>query len=307
MKFSGAFALVAMTLPFIVSCKGTHRNASSELNATGEIPAYIPEKIVSLGNTYQALNSSEVEIDLDSTGNLSNVTMDYSSSAYKVPVIENGVPKVNDEGKTYYKDGIYIKAFLLTTAGQRVQLDRTRFVDGPEIDNWHDLNAPKGSKLIIQFSVAQEYRSDPQVQASNPRVTLKSVTLRYKDAPGLVSKDFIYNSDYDNEMPANAIELPAGGTHSVTFPKSYKVYRVDVRWGDAKPRNEAGHYVPGTASGALLINGVQQGPARQVAALETESWGPLNLPTGAGDNTFSINLKYDKGRVHSIRLFYVPQ
>ncbi len=130
---------------------------------------------------------------------------------------------------------------------------------------------------------------------------MSRVIIQYRDPEGLTYETFDY--DLHDEQKSKA-EIQSGGAFSIDFDGKKEVYRVDVRWGDAKPRNAKGEYVPGTASGYVTVDDFRS-DTRNVAAIETQVFS-LAKPAArrSGSHRISVHMNGDRGRVHWIKVFY---
>jgi hypothetical protein len=210
---------------------------------------------------------------------------------------------LNDEGQPKYKDGMYAYG-KIDQGGSLRDIAPKKFVAPGETDNWHDLQGVRGSRLVIEFWFSQAYSNDPQVLATHRQVLLRSVQIRYKDAPGQTYKDYVFNASYDDALSSSARYVQAGGKFELPIDDDLNVYRVDVRWGDAKPRVN-GVYVAGTATGRVKLNGAWQGPPRNVAMIETQTWANLQYPAAiGGHHTLVVTFENDDARIHSVRVYY---
>lgn len=246
------------------------------------------------------------EVPLSPQQKLKQITMVYSGN-YKIHVFNpDGSVRRNDEGDPYYKDGMYANGFVLDSSGNRKPVAAAKFVDANETDNWHDIPPLTGVTLRVEFSHRAEYLADPVVAAANTEIQMIKVIIQYADPEGLKFEEFVYNSSYDDTMNADAHPIISGGYFSQSFDGTKKITRVDVRWGDAKPRTAEGVYVPGSASGYIQVNGANRSDTRNVAAIETQIFAGLNiLPRHDGqDHEISVHMIGDSGRVHFVKVFY---
>lgn len=240
------------------------------------------------------------EVPLDPKRKLQQITMIYDGN-YSIPALDaNGQPKKSDEGKTYYKDGMYAHGFVVSANGSKEEVSVPKFVDSNETDNWHDLKPLSGQKLRVEFGYGAEYKNDPAVVAAHTKVQMTRVIIQYQDPEGLTSEIFDY--DLGDEQKSKA-EISSGGAFSIDFDGKKEVYRVDVRWGDAKPRNAQGEYVPGRASGYLTVDGFRS-DTRNVAMIETQAFSVKNATAQAGSHKIAVHMTNDSGRVHWIKVFY---
>jgi hypothetical protein len=241
------------------------------------------------------------EVTLDPKRQLQEITMVYDGE-YTVPAMDaQGKPRKSDEGKPYYKDGIYAHGFVVGANGTRDEVSVPKFVDSDETDNWHDLKPLSGDKLRVEFSYADEYRNDPAVIAAHTKVRMTRIIVQYQDPPGLTFQTFDY--DLGTELKSNA-EIPAGGEFGIDFDGKKTVYRVDVRWGDARPRAADGTYVPGRANGYITVDGFTS-DRRNVAEIETQAFAVSNAaPLADGNHRVTVHMNNDNGRVHWIKVFY---
>lgn len=244
------------------------------------------------------------EMTIDPSRELDQVTVVWDVDYSLVMRDASGHVMLNDEGQPMYRDGMYAYPKVKTAQGAVQQIGPKKFVAANETDNIHDIQGVRGSTLFVEFWHARDQQDNPQVRAARRAVKLISVTLRYKDAPGQQYKDYIYNPNYDDSLSSLARYVPAGQTFELPIPANLRVYRVDVRWGDAKPRVN-GVYVPGTATGRVKFNGAWQGEARNVAAIETQTWAGLQYPPAeGGSHTLVVSFRNDGGRIHSVRVYY---
>lgn len=241
------------------------------------------------------------EVPLDPTRKLHQITMIYDGR-YSVPELDaQGKPKKNDEGDAYYKDGMYAHGFVLGSNGSKEDVSVPKFIDGNETDNWHDIPPLSGTKLRVEFAHDQRFAKDPAVLAAKTKVRMDRVIIQYQDPEGLKSE--VFDFDRDDPLKSNA-EIRSGGDFAVDFDGTKEVYRVDVRWGDAKPRAASGEYVPGRASGYLTVDGFTS-DRRNVAAIETQAFTVKGVgPSPKGNHRVSVHMASDNGRVHWLKVFY---
>lgn len=253
----------------------------------------------------QTFHSGErFEMPLDPNRDLDQVTVSWDVTYSLVMKDSNGRVMLNDEGQPMYRDGMYAYPKVVNVDGGVDQIGPKKFVAPNETDNVHDLDNVRGTTLYLEFWHAHDQQDNPQVRATHRSVKLKSVTLRYKDAPGQQYKDFIYNPNYNDALSSQARYVPAGQTFELEIPANMHVYRADVRWGDAKPRVN-GVYVAGSATGRLKFNGEWQGEARNVAAIETQTWSGMSYPPAQGSHhTLVVSFRNDGARIHSVRVYY---
>jgi len=281
------------------ACKSTaDRTGSALLDGEGtEV-----QKLFTINRTFK--HGDEHEIAIDPTRAIEQITCKYHGD-YRVQEIgPDGQPTRNDEGQPRFKDGMYAFGYVVSPTGQEQEVATKKFIDAFETDNWHDLTAAKGPKFVIKFRHSDRYANDPDVVAANTTIRLESILVRYATDPNARFQEFMYNRDYDYGLSPDAVAVTNGGSHKVKIPKSKRITRIDVRWGDEKPRQN-GVYVPGTANGRLLVNGQAQGTWRNVAAIETQVWAPVQAPAPAGDDhEIAISFSGDDARVHWIKVFY---
>jgi hypothetical protein len=286
-------------------CKTADRSgASSLILAAGEAPLTPGEAqhLYVVNKSYG--HGGLLELPIDPTREIEQITCKYDGRYSVVERGADGQPILNDEGKPRYKDGMYAHGYVLGADGVEREVSEKKFIDSDETDNWHDLTAEKGGMLVIRFALSDRYKDDPEVAAAQRQIRMESVLVRYKMAPGATSQDFIYNASYDYSMSPDAVAVSNGGSHKIQVAKGKRIYRIEVRWGDEKPRVN-GVYVPGMASGRLSINGVPQGGSRNVAAIETQLWEPVSYTDAAGaDNEIELSFFGDDARIHFIKVYY---
>ena len=279
---------------------GATKPTTSDIASQGDFADPVEHREVN-----QSFHSGErFEMSLDPNRDLDQVTVSWDVDYSLLMKDSSGRVMLNDEGQPMYRDGMYAYPKVLNGEGGIDQIGPKKFVAPNETDNVHDLNNVQGKTLYLEFWHARDQRDNPQVRATHRAVKLKSVTLRYKDAPGQQFKDFVYNTNYNDALSSRARYVPSGQTFELEIPSTLRVYRVDVRWGDAKPRVN-GVYVAGSATGKLKFNGEWQGEARNVAAIETQTWTSLNYPPAQGSHhTLVVSFRNDGARVHSVRAYY---
>ena len=241
------------------------------------------------------------EIEINPDRPIEQITMKYNGQ-YTIPVIEkDGSVKVNDEGKIYYKDGMYVTGFVENKQGQS-EISVPKFIDAHETDNWYHLGHVQGSKIIFKFHYRDSFRNDAAVIASKRKVKMQSVLVRYKDPVGLQFEEKVFNNDDEDSLSEQAKSIEQGSSFTMTVPANKHIFRVDVRWGDAKPRQN-GVYVPGYASGRLKVNGNWIDEMRNVAAIETQVW---NFDTASSNDYHKIELYFyhDLAKIHWIKVYY---
>lgn len=294
LRLGGLFAVTIA----LAACagEGTDHGSASEAAVTESADPLVKYEI---GKTLG--DGDSFEVPLDPKRKLQQVTMIYDGQ-YSVPALDaQGQPKKSDEGKSYYKDGIYARGFVVGANGSKEAVSVPKFVDSDETDNWHDLKPLSGQKLRVEFGYADQYRNDPAVIAAHTKIRMTRVIIQYQDPEGLTYETFDY--DLHDEMKSKA-EIPSGGAFSVDFDGKKEVYRVDVRWGDAKPRNASGEYVPGVASGYVTVDGFTS-DTRNVAMIETQAFAMRNPAARAdGSHRIAVHMLNDSGRVHWIKVFY---
>lgn len=253
-------------------------------------------------------DGDEIFVPIDPKRKITQITPYYSGS-YKLPVInEDGSIKKNDEGATYYRDGIYAFGYIRDQNGQWQSVSRAKFIDHDEHDNWHDLHIVPGDVLKIEFKYGDRYRTDQEVLSSNRKVQMHNVKVVYADAEGETFHIENYNpqSEASHEVPiavaTQGIKVESGQSHTVKFDGTgKKIYKVVVRWGDAKPRKADGSWDAGFARGSLSINGKTLGSLRNVAFIENQTWDGFEF---TGPITVDVNFRSHFGRVHSVKIYY---
>lgn len=298
---------LALLLIIVSGCKTAQNDAPASValdaqpGGAGSFPS--AQILYNVGKSFKA--GEFFEIPLDPARQVEQITIKFHGKYTLVEKDAAGNPILNDEGKPRYKDGIYAYGYSLSPAGEKREIAAKKFVDAFETDNWHDLVNVQGAKLRVEFRHGSQYVNDPELLALARKISVESVLVRYVDAPGQLFQEFVYNADDDFSMSPDAVTVQSGGSHRVNVDKTRKIYRIDVRWGDEKPRVD-GVYVPGTASGTLRINGKSQG-TRNVAAVETQVWAPVDYPAS---NQVAHNIDFlfsgDKARIHWIRVYYTP-
>lgn len=292
----------------LFACSGeTSSDAeSSESNYTacadgGTCPDDSADPLVKYEIGRQMGDGDFFEVPLDPSRKLQQITMIYDGR-YTVPELdEQGHPKTNDEGATYYKDGMYAHGFVLGADDSREEVSQPKFIDASETDNWHDIPPLSGEKLRVEFSYADRFKNDPDVLAAHTKVRMDRVIIQYKDPDGLTYEVF----DYDlNDQLKSKAEIASGGEFAVDFDGTKEIYRVDVRWGDAKPRDANGQYIAGRANGFLTVDDFRS-DSRNVAAIETQAFSVQNASARAeGTHRIGVHMNYDAGRVHWMKVFY---
>lgn len=293
----------------IVGCKSSETKPSSSTLATHddttEISDLQPQVLTQIDQSYRAGESFTVPLNPNRV--IDQITIKYDGRYSLIALDENGKTKVNDEGAPFYRDGMYAIGYAISETGEKTQVAPKKFVDAFETDNWHDVTKGlQGTKLLVEFEHSNAYKNDPDVIAAKRSVKVQSVLVRYVDDPRQIYEEFSYNPNPYVSISSDAVTLKPGQTHTAVFKKTNKIYRVDVRWGDERPRIN-GVYIAGKASGKLSINGESQGPSRNVAAIETQVWSPINYtPSVNGETKIDVSILYEEARIHWIRVYYIP-
>ncbi len=247
------------------------------------------------------------EVAVDATRQIEQITCKYDGRYTVKELDEDGKERLNDEGKTRFKDGMYAHGYVLGEDGEKREIAPKKFIDEGETDNWHDLYQAKGGKLRVEFRHGDGHAEDADVKSAATTIGMESIIVRYADAPGLVFQEFLYNPEYEDSMSKKAVAVKNNASHKVKLDKAKKVYRIDIRWGDEKPRDAAGIYIPGTASGVVKVNGQDAGTWRNVAAIETQVWMVNDYPVASGaENEVEIEFGGDDARIHWIKVYYQP-
>lgn len=297
-------ALISSNLMLMqLGCK-PRINKSELLDDATTLPSFpSPEAFFEINR--QVGHGDFFEVPVDATRKITQVTVRYHGAYSVYEKDSNGQVLKNDEGAPRYKDGMYAHGYLVDQNGTKREISSKKFVDAYETDNWHDLYDVRGKTLRVEFRHSPHHAEDPEVKAVVRTVAMQSVLVRYDDHPDEVYKEIRYSNDDNYGLSPDAKLVAAGKSHKISIPKSMKAYRVDVRWGDEKPRSSDGFYVAGTAKGRLIINGQPQGSQRNVAAIETQVWAPVRY-TAANDRDTEIELAfdYDDARIHWVRVYY---
>ncbi|MGE0174690.1 MAG: hypothetical protein AB7T49_18000 [Oligoflexales bacterium] len=291
--------ILLFCLAALSGCKSTDQTSAVK----DETPQN-PLQTISVNHSVRAGDTLEYEID--ATREIDQITCVYNGN-YSVYVRNpDGSIRQNDEGRPYYKDGLYVHGFVRTPSGEDVEVSAPKFIDSVETDNWHDLRVPKGNKLVLKILHREEFAQDPEVIAANRTASFRKITIRYKDDSNHQSIDFIYNQDYDDAFSADAVLVQPGNHHTVEVPGDKKIYRIDVRWGDAKPRASDGTYIAGLAYGRLTVDGMGSEGDRNVAYIETQTWSGLDIPTKGAPHKITLEFSGDPARIHWIKVYYLP-
>ena len=255
-------------------------------------------------------------IDVDSSRRIVYLVTDYHG-VYHIPLSDNhGNPIVNEVGGTYWKDGMYVSGALTLPDGTERPLGfRHRFIDANEPENWYDLELPPVARVRFDFFHDPEYADELLAlpRAERTSILLRRIIVRYGDPEGLVHDSFMYNPDTmtpevspEVAMSDRAVLVPDGGSHRVTVSSGRRICRVDVRWGDAKPRiNEM--YQQGHADGLMLVNGQAQGDWRSLSFIETEIFAGIDQEPVTGEQSIEFRFRGDPARIHWINVYYHDQ
>lgn len=296
--------IVLILIPWIftVSCKtvsslSTTKNNTENMKNLCEDPQ---EKVIVMK---EMADGDFFEVDIDSSRKIVNITMDYNGQ-YNVPLIENGKVVTNEEGQQYYKDGMYAQGYILSASGEKTPVSVRKFIDSYEIDNWHDLNVPKGEKLRIDFMHRENYREEIlKLPKSERTIQFNSILIRYEDPENLPHDVFMYNKNYESALSSDAKILKSGDKLDLKIESGKKICRVDVRWGDAKPYAADGTYVPGYAQGTVIVNGEAQ-EMRNVARIETQVFSISDITNATESPSLSVTFEGDEARVHWVKVYY---
>jgi hypothetical protein len=290
-------ALFLLSCAFSAGCK--QRDAGqSDLQDAG-FSADNPLQSITVGKNVK--HGEMLTFPIDPSREIEQITCKY----HGVYSIRDG-SKVNDEGQPYYMDGMYVHGYVQLAGGVRREVAPKKFVDAHETDNWHDLYpGARGDTLIVEMRHADKYLTKPEMQNINRTIRFDSILVKYKDKPGLKFIPFAYNANEHVSMSSDAVIVKSGGSHTVSVGADKRITRIDIRWGDEKPRVN-GVYVPGRAEGAIFVNGRRVLNQRNVAAVETQVFSPISdypAPTGA-EHTVEVRFYYDDARIHWIKVYY---
>lgn len=301
---AGMATAIMAALAQIAACRSTSPTEgpeSSSIVASGESFAQ-PVNSVTVNQNYGS--GSRFEMVVDGSRDIDQIQISWDAHYTVVKRDSAGRVLLNDEGQPLFRDGIYAFPKISNSLGNLQNIGTKKFVGASETDNIHDLQGVRGSRLVIEFWHDRLEQERADVREVRRTILLRTVTVRYKDAPGQRYKDYILNPNYNDALSPLAKYILDGQTFELPVPRSYSLYRIDVRWGDAKPRVN-GVYVAGVATGKLKVNGQWQGEARNVAAIETQTWTGLNIPPANGPNhTIVVSIRNDAARIHSIRVYF---
>lgn len=286
----------------IISCKT--RSVSTVSAIPGDVDyldfARNPQELFSIDRMMG--DGDTFEITVNEHRPIEQITMKYHGD-YSIPVIkEDGEARVNDEGKTYFKDGMYVTGYIKNSFG-RSNVSTPKFIDAYETDNWYDLGHIQGSKLLFEFHYRDSFRDDPAVKSSNRKIKMESVLVRYHDPEGLQYEEKVFNHDDENPLSKEAKSIDSGEEFVFAVPGDRRIFRVDIRWGDAKPRKN-GVYVPGYANGQLIVNQKKIGEKRNVAAIENQIW-IFDPQASVTDHEIKVQFFYDIAKIHWIKVYYL--
>lgn len=290
-------AALGLLAPTLGACK-QRADLASDLQDTG-FSAESPLQFIPIGKNVK--HGDVLTFNIDPSRDIEQITCKY----HGVYSVRDG-NKVNDEGQPYYMDGMYVHGYVQLNGGPKREVAPKKFVDAHETDNWHDLYAgAKGDTLIVEMRHADKYLTKPEMRNVSRTIRFDSILVKYKDKPGLKYVPFEYNSNEHGSMSPDAVAVKPGGSHSVKVSADKRITRIDIRWGDEKPRLN-GVYVPGRAEGAIFINGRRVLNQRNVAAVETQVFSPVSgYPAPAdGDHTVEVRFYYDDARIHWIKVYY---
>ncbi len=295
------------TIIVISGCKTRNLQTSNQLDSNASSnnnTLDAPQVLHQINKNFKAGES--FTIPLDPKRVVDQITVKYDGHYSIVVKDQNGKTMENDEGAPFYKDGMYAFGYSVSETGVKREIAPKKFVDAYETDNWHDLTNAQGSTLLVEFDHGAQYKNDPEVVNAKRTIRVTTVLVRYKDEPGQVYQEFLYNKYDEDSMSSSAIKVESGGSHVVEVDSSRKIYRIDVRWGDEKPRIN-GVYVSGMASGRLSVNGKIQDSTRNVAAIETQVWYPITYSDGDDKTKIEVSFSGDTARIHWIRAYYKNQ
>jgi len=282
---------------FTVGCRHVDANDSNLQDAT-----FTPDNpLQSITVAKDVKHGDVLTFPIDPSREIDQITCKY----HGVYSVRDG-DRVNDEGQPYYMDGMYVHGYVQLEGGTRREVAPKKFVDANETDNWHDLYAgARGDTLIIEMRHGPQYLNRPEMQNVNRTIRFDSILVRYKDRPGLTFVPFEYNTDENDSMSSDAVSVASGGSHVVMVDAEKRINRIDIRWGDERPRVN-GVYVPGRAEGAIFINGRRVLNQRNVAAVETQVFTPItDYPAATGtENKVEVRFYYDNARIHWIKVYY---
>lgn len=283
---------------FCLSCKniGTDASQIAEANHADVSPV----KIFQIGKPQRA--GDQVEVPLDPNRRVVQATIKYSGNYSLYERDASGAIVKNDEGQPRYRDGMYAHGYIVDKANRAVRVAAAKFIDANETDNWHDLTPMAGKAFRIEFQHSPKYAKDAEVLKAKRAIFLESIKVQYEDSPDDRYQEIRYAQDDENEFAPDAKLLRPGEKLRVNVT-AQKIYRIDVRWGDAKPRDKNGVYIPGLASGLLSVDGQPIDSYRNVAMIESQTWG--DIPTGKGSAKRAIELQFsgDEARVFWIRVY----
>ena len=285
----------------LAACKTTNSSQVAEDDTTQSIryPSPIQEQEVN-----QNFKSGDLfQIKIDPNRRVKMATIKYHGSYKLYERDAAGVIKTNHEGQPRFRDGMYAYGYIVDEKGNEKSVATRKFIDAQETDNWYDLTPMAGKLFRIKFSHHENYVNDPEVKKAKTTIELRSIKIQYEDQEGETYKQYSFAENDKDEFDDKAIKVKPGTSHVIKVPTK-NIYRIDVRWGDAKPENQQGKYVPGLASGSLKVDGKIVDKERNVAAIETQVWLDIPKPSASQkERTIELLFRHDVARVFWIRVY----